>query len=223
MKSRLNVKMEKIRLAVRVAEMLYRHEVIDVSDFCRHTDGYFQQRLKVLGQEVAQEPKPNPDDEDEMYGYEMYTEDRFLELNYHRNHGAYFGVLMVFSALERFLQSLYDLTMDVAIVPKFRNVVLEIGQKRLTLEHFKMFLKSLDIDVCSEPYQWDNLIRLQRYRNAIAHQGGRVTESNYRALSAYNHKIGEKLDVTLHYVQQVSRLTGETVRQVSRDYLKAIT
>lgn len=216
------MKMTSIEVAVRAAETLCRHETMDISDFCSHTDTYFQECIEELKRRVAQEPKPNPDDEDEVYGYEMWTGDRFLELKHHRNHSGYFGALMVFSALERFLQSLYDITLDVAIVPKFRDAILEIGQKRLTLEHFKDFLKRFDIEVSGTPYHWVELIKLQRYRNAIVHQGGRVTETNCRLLSAYNHKTGEVLDIRLKYVQQAARLVQEAVKRIGEDYVKAL-
>src|SRR5580658_3485850 len=131
------MKTTTIAVAVRGAETLCRHEIMDIAEFCRHTDTYFRERAEELKREVEAEPKPNPGDEDDVYGYEMYTEDRFMEVKHHRNYAAYFGVLMVFSALERFLKHLYDTTIELAIVPKYRDAILEIGQRRLTLEHFK--------------------------------------------------------------------------------------
>lgn len=216
------MKIANIYVAIRAAESLCRIELIDISQFCTHTDFHFQERIRQLKRQVAQEAKPNPDDEDAAYGYEMWTEDRFLELKQHRSYGRYFGVLMVFSALERFFQSVYDLTAYLAMRPELREVSLRDTRRRLVLDDFKAFFKSLDIDLSKPPYEWAHLVKLQKYRNAIAHQGGWVTEVNLRLLSTYGHKMGDRLDITLEEVKRNANLVETTSSELSKNYIEAM-
>lgn len=204
-----------ISVKVRAAVALCRHELIDIGQFCTHTDAYWKERLQEFKNEFKDRRLHDEADE-------MFIQDRFLELKHHGNQNAYFGILMVFSALERFLQSIHDTTVDFATLSELKEALLRTQQRRLALESFKSFLKALDVDLSKPPDRWHELLRLQHYRNAIAHQGGLVTEVNQKALAAYHHKAGEPLQISLKYVHRSIQLVQRTTDKLGEDYLAAL-
>ncbi len=206
--------MASLSLTVRIADRLCRSEINEMRDFYLHAGGYFDRRIKQLQQKVVRKPSNRE--------YEDFVANESLELKEHKNLAGYFAVLMMFSAFERFLQGLYDHTIFLSAVPELRDVVLQATQGRVSLESFKLFFKRLGIDLGKPTYNWDALIRLQRYRNTVAHQGGWVTESNFKSLAPYGHKLGEKLEVDIDYVTVTGKLIDGTTDQFSKDYLEVM-
>ena len=204
--------MSNVATNVRAAESRCRIAVSDLRGFYLHAFGYFEHRTKELEREIAKTPPKNSEDE-------SFVGDTFAELKLGKTQSGYLCVLMMFSALERFLQDIHDLTMFLGTTAELRNVTLYSGQKRLSLDYFKSFFKRLGIDLCTAPYDWASVVRLQQYRNAIAHQGGMVTESNYRVLSPYGHALGEQIEISLEYVTGTGRLIDQTVTRFSNNYL----
>ncbi len=204
--------MAKVLNHIRISVRLCLISVNEMRDFYLHAYGYFDRRIRELEKKGN---KKNDPESGEIIAEEIG------ELREHKNNSGYFAVVMMFSAFQRFLEELRDLTLDLAAVPELREVILPSSQKNPSLEDFNSFFSRLGISLQNAPYDWAKLIRLRDYRNAIVHQSGWVTGINRKRLSTYGHKLGEKLDV-LDFVDEAGRLVDETADQLGKNYLDVI-
>ena|ERR1035441_455141 len=202
--------MESLAYRVRIASRLCRAAVHEMRDFYSHAGDYFDRRIKQMEQKFADAPG-NTERRD-------FIADDLIDLREHKNLAAYFAILMIFSAFERFLQGLYDDSIYLASVRELRDVVQQATRGRVSLENFKEFFKVLEIDLTKDPYDWPKLLRLQKYRDAIAHQGGWVTENNISKLESYGHKVLDKIDISQEYVAEAGDLIDKTTDQFCQDY-----
>ena len=210
----LSEKMKTLQVSTSIKSSVWlcRLSVNEMRDFHLHTYSYFEHRIKEIEQNAKKAKRDKDSKEDAEF---------LVELKAHKNHGGYFAVLMMYSAFERALEELRDLTLDLAIAPQLRDVVSFAGQRKFSLEDYATFFERLGIGFHRAPYDWTGLTCLRDRRNAIVHQGGWVNEINYKRLSHYGHKIGERLN-SVDFVGKAGRLIDRTVDQLGKDFLKVI-
>lgn len=188
-----------------------------LGDFCRETDQLFHRRIERFEVRIAKQLRKPHDEVDEMF-----WSDSHLELLQQRDLGAYFGVLMVFSALERYLQRLYEDAIYVATIPEFRDVAFEVSPKWLALDQMKRFVNRLGVADVEAVCDWKGIEKLRRLRNAIAHQGGEVTDSNVKFLKPYGYNTGQSVAISFDYVKESTKLVEAAAKSLGRAYLEAI-
>lgn len=131
---------------------------------------------------------------------------------------SYFGVLTVFAALERcFLRTFQDM--------KNLNLVTNERQQRmsyLTLDKYKDTLKSIGIYVAKSPFKWGDIIQLQDFRDAIAHQNGFVTEENIDRLRGYGCELGQRVDISDKYFRTAVELAKDSCTKLVKQYSDVI-
>jgi hypothetical protein len=207
-------RVDDLSLRVRVANRLCRSAVNEMRDFYLHAAGYFDRRIKQF------ERKFTDDNAGTEYG--EYISDHLFELREYKNLAGYFAVLMMFSAFERLLQDLYDDSIFLAAVPELRDVILRATRGRMSLDDFRSFFKVLGIDLGTSAYHWSALCRLQNYRNAIAHQGGWVTESNLNKVASHGHKLGDHIEISLEFVTKAGDLIDKTANELCGDFVRGM-
>ena len=79
----------------------------------------------------------------------------------------YFGILTVYSVLERCLLYLFGTARRANLIKDKRY-----HKSYLTLDGYKGAFKTVGIDLTKAPFKWSEVRKLQLFRNAIAHHGG---------------------------------------------------
>jgi hypothetical protein len=180
-------------------------------DFNLHTNGYFDHRIKKVEFMSAIRPRSTE--------YKESMADQLTELREHQNLAGYFAVLMTFSAFEQFLEELYGDSIYLATVPDLRELIVQATRRRISLAEFRSFFKVLGIDLGGSSYDWSGLLRLQSYRNAIAHQRGWVGENNVKTLAPFGYKLGQYIEIPSEFVFEAASLVDKTTDQFSREFL----
>src|SRR5579864_1196843 len=204
--------MKYIPMRVRVSADMDRLELRTLEEYCIHGEIFFAGRIKNFQKEFNKDPKSWDID---------HAVDMRNELETHLDYSNYFGLLMAFSSLERFLDRLYSQTKYTATKPALRDAMLERGGW-LKVDDYRKFLKALGIDLTAARYKWHEIVKLNAFRDAIAHQGGAVTGDNENRLKHYKYKKGDWLNVTIDDVRKSIKLVQETVELLTTDYLKAL-
>jgi hypothetical protein len=204
-----------IESQIRAANSLVQIELLEVREFCREAESFFKHKLKKFDQSVKEEPDPRSDEND------MYLSDQRLELEGRVELTGYFGVIMVFSTLERFFHRIYEYTMNLAVEPELVEVVLWSSRTRwLNFGDFRGFLKQLGVD--GKQFDWAGIKKLHQLRNAIVHQGGMVTDTNLNSLSPYGYKESQRVKAPMIYVQESIRLVEKATKEIGEAYLSAL-
>ncbi len=204
-----------IESQIRAARSLVRTELLEVREFCREAESFFKRNLRKFDQNVKEEPDSD-DNENFLSDYRMELEGR-VELT------GYFGIIMVFSALERFSHRVYQSTMNLAVEPELADVVLWSSRTRwLNFGEFKEFLKRLGVDTSAKQFEWSGIDKLHRLRNAIVHQGGMVTEGNLNSLRPYGYEEWQRVTAPLSYVQESIKLVENATKEIGEAYLLAL-
>jgi hypothetical protein len=76
----------------------------------------------------------------------------------------------------------------------------------------------LGIKVSTKPYKWNELTKLQHYRNAIAHHDGEVTLDNIRFLGPLGYKEGQSLEISFTELGESMQLVRETAMRLAKDF-----
>jgi hypothetical protein len=200
---------------VSAALHMLRVELHGIRDFCREADSFFKKRVDEFDKDIS---KRKGEDEDE--GYKMYLSGLRMELEERVDLTGYFGIIMVCSILEQFLHRVYEFTMNLAVRPQFDDVMPLVSRRWLSLNESKDLLKQ--IGVSGEPFDWASLKSLQHLRNAIVHQGGRVTEANIRFLRPLGYKEWQRITVSISDVQKNIKLVEKTTQEIGDAYLSAL-
>lgn len=206
---------------VRSLESRARIELSSAREFTKEAVGYFKQSLKEFKKSAP--PRHKWDEGEEMYHADMVTE---IEGN--QDLSCYFGLMLTYSALERYFQGVYETTSRLGTIPELREVILTVTRKWLRLEDFGTFSKRLGIDLTKKPFEWNGLLKLQEFRNAIAHQRGFITDDNLKALSKYkkssgeNYKEYDSLEVSLNDVLQNIALVEQTTKDFGVAFVKVL-
>jgi hypothetical protein len=204
-----------IESQIRAAQSLARVELLEVREFCREAESFFKHKLKKFDQSVKEEPGPRSDEND------MYLSDQRSELEGRVELTGYFGIIMVFSTLERFLHRIYQYTMNLAVEPELANVVLWSSRTRwLSFGDFRGFLKQLGVD--GKQLDWAAIEKLHQLRNAIVHQGGMATDANLNSLRPYGYKESQRVNAPMSYVQESIKLVEKATKEIGEAYLLAL-
>jgi enamine deaminase RidA (YjgF/YER057c/UK114 family) len=197
---------------VHALSELVRIDMMTLEEYCKHGDSFFAGRLKKFYQDYEKEPQTWNED---------HAVDTRIELQTHQEYNAYFGLMMAYSSFERYLQRLYVYTGHIATVPELRDVIFQ-PSTRMTLEEFGRFLRGIGIKISDPPYEWNKIIKLHAFRNAIAHQGGEVTRENENKLKPHGYKLGDDIKATIDDVLENIRLVRETAEMLTKDYVKIL-
>ena len=207
-----------IEVQIRAAQSMVRTELLVVREFCGEAESFFKHKLKRFERSVLEAPPAPQNDTDDMH-----LSDLRLELEERIELTGYFGVIMVFSTLERFFHHIYQSTMNLAVRPELAGVVSSLSDKWIALGEFRAFLKRMGVDDSGPRFDWDGIRKLHQLRNAIVHQGGMVTEANINSLSPYGYtEEFQRVTVPMSYVQETVRLVEETTKEIGDAYLSAL-
>src|SRR4029077_4036617 len=172
--------------SVIVLQSLY---LTSLEEYCDHGNNFFEKRLREHEKTLT----GSPNDPGLLYVFRFKHD---VEYN------SYFGLLMAFASFEKFLGTLYDITVDLGTMPRLRQAMFTLVESWLPLDGYKRFFKTLDCDITVPTKEWNQLKKLQVFRNAIVHQQGIVTHANERFLSPYGYEIGKSLNVTFTDVKE---------------------
>jgi enamine deaminase RidA (YjgF/YER057c/UK114 family) len=197
---------------VHALSELVRIDMMTLEEYCKHGERFFAGRLKQFYQDYEQEP-------------ETWNEDHAVdirnELQTHQEYNAYFGLMMAYSSFEQYLQHLYKYTGHIGTVPELRDVIFQ-PPTRMALDEFARFLRAIGIKISESPYEWNKIIKLHAFRNAIAHQGAEVTRENENRLKPFGYKLGDHIKANIDDVIENIRLVRETTGLLTKDYVKIL-
>jgi hypothetical protein len=205
-----------IETQIRAAQSMVRIELLELGEFCREADSFFRRRIKKFKQSVPEDPSPRNDEDD------MFFSDHLSELEGRVELTAYFGVVMVFATLERFLHRIYNGTMTLAVEPQLQDVVSWLSSKWIAVGDFPTFLKRMGVDVTGKQFDWEGIKKLSHLRNAIVHQGGMVTDANLKFLSHLRYKELQRVKISIRDVEKNIKLVEKTTKEVGEAYLSAL-
>jgi hypothetical protein len=141
--------------------------------------------------------------------------ERGLELQEMLQLNGYFAILNVFAAFERCLLRTFQDMKHLKLVTDKR--------KYLILDGYKDSLNGVGIDLTSPPFEWSKIRKLQAYRNAIAHQGGFVTDDNLSRLRSYGYtKEGQRIKISDAYFRSAVDLVKSSSTDVVKEYSKTL-
>jgi hypothetical protein len=215
--------MSMIESQIRAANGLVRIELLEVREFCREAESFFKLKLKKLDREIKKFEKRVSEEvmDEEDNANDHYLSDQRMELEGRVELTGYFGIIMVFSTLERFLHRIYEHTMHLAVEPELVDVVLWSSRNKwLNFGDFRGFLKQLGVD--GKKFDWPGIKKLHQLRNAIVHQGGMVTEANLNSLSPYGYKESQRVKAPMSYVQESIKLVEKSTKEIGDAYLSAL-
>ncbi len=205
-----------IEAQIRAAQSMVRIELLELGEFCREADSAFKRKLKKFKQSVSEDRSPRNDEDD------MFLSDHLLELEGRVELTAYFGVVMVFATLERFLHRIYEGTMNLAVEPELQGVVSWLSNRWIAVGDFPAFLKRLGVDVSGKQFDWEEVRKLSHLRNAIVHQGGMVTDANLKFLSPLGYKELQRVKISIRDVEQHIKLVEKITKEIGEAYLSAL-
>jgi hypothetical protein len=208
--------MSMIERQVRAAQAMVRIELRELREFCRDANAFFKRKIDKFEREVSGETSPRTEDDD------MYLSDYRMELEGRLELTGYFGIVMVFATLERFLHRIYEGTMNLAVEPELEDVVSWLSNKWVPVGEFRTFLKKLGVDVSGKQFDWNEINKVIHLRNAIVHQGGMVTDANVKFLSPLGYKELQRVKVSMSDVEKNIKLVERTVKEIGQAYLSAL-
>lgn len=144
--------------------------------------------------------------------------ERGLELRDKLRLNSYFVILNIFGSFERLLLRIFQDMRDLKLVKDN----WQKKQPYLTLDGYKECLKAIGINLTKSPFKWSDIIKLQAFRNAIAHQNGFVTEENIKRLSAYGYKLGQMIEIKEKYLRASIDLVNDSCSRVVKEYSRAL-
>jgi hypothetical protein len=129
---------------------------------------------------------------------------------------------MVYSVLERFFFRVWEWTRYISTRPELRDAVVPDDQRGLDLDGYKRFFKRIGTDLDMLPFDFRELQKLQRIRNAIVHQGGWVTERNENNLKPYGYHLRERILIDIADVEKRVLVVEDTCREFAALYVEAL-
>lgn len=219
MKKKFNQDRTLQEAAMRVGLRLVHMDIEMGVEFYDQTRTHY--RRKMQKQEERYNTRPASYwQEDIGYGTTRgdLASDEYQELEEMLQLNSYFGVLTIFAAFERcFLRIFQDMRTEKLIKDKWQK-----KQGFLKLDEYKEALKGIDVLVAQPPFKWNDIIRLQNIRNAIAHQNGFATEENSKRLKGYGYKEGQRIDITDKYFRDSVDLVKDSSTLLVKEYGKAL-
>lgn len=103
----------------------------------------------------------------------------------------HFGIIMAYSAFERFLLHLYEL----AKISHMTVPVKLTEKKWLYLDDYVKYLKANGIDLTGKPFRYKDILKLRDIRNVIAHSGGWVSEESPMELKK-RYRVGTQVVIS---------------------------
>lgn len=201
---------------LRVAEEQVRIQLEAADHFFQHAEFSFARELKKLDTEFKRYSKSYWNKQldfgstrGDLLGEEFHAFKDMQQMN------RYFGVLLVYSVLERFLYSIFrdakrlDLIKDQKIAKK----------PFLDFKGYKQVLKKdLHVDLGANQKTYPELIKLLRIRNAIAHYGGRIQRENANQLKQYGYNRHEQIELDDEYFSASRELVNDTCLLIAKGY-----
>ena len=186
--------------AVRMKELM---------DFYRQAEEHFRLAMKAWKKESKAFTAKYKDDE---YADSDHLVDRreSLESLMDRGHG--FGIVGLYTFLERFLN---------LVVEHLRSGGASIPESQMGLSLHKLrdhLLQHAQIDMNRSPYDWNGLERLQEIRNCIVHGDGWITDDFVTRLGKVGIKVkaDTRLQLPKTYFEDVWALVNTTYQMIHK-------
>jgi len=201
---------------LRATEALVRLELDAADRFSRYAESRFDHELEKLKKEQKRHPKSHWNEELD-YGF---TRGEFLgeeaqEVRGMQQLNRYFGVLLVYSVLERFLYAIFKDAKRLNLIKDKRAATKRFLDFKGYVESLK---KELGIDLRRKQKVYAQLTNLLAIRNAIAHFGGWVHSENINFLKQYGYSEHDHIRLTEEYFSETKDLVYDSCLLIANRY-----
>lgn len=200
--------MDNLLVRIEAALDLARFHLREVRRFHDEVKPRFDQ----MQRQVARERKKYSQDEldlDRGMGHtldEQFSDDWRLADDL-RGVNDQYGVIGLYSVLERFLWMVSNDLLDAG---------KSTADKRPeTLDRFKETLKTAEIDLTQPPFEWGQLVKLNRIRGCLIHTLGFVDETNAHKLKGYGFPQWLFVQLEDGYFEQSWNLVRDTCQALT--------
>ena len=202
------------RVAFRVSLSLMEIGLRTATEFYEHTARSLQDKLRTIERDYAALPKSERERDlgDGMTEGELASGQHY-ELEVLSQINGYFGILAVYSVFERCLLCLFRDAQRLELVKEKRY-----QKAYLTLDGYEDFFKTIGISLNTATFKWDEIRKLQLFRNAIAHHGGLVMTDHATRLKSYGYKVGDTIRIDKSCFHSSVELVRETCSVMIRMY-----
>ncbi|HUA14784.1 MAG TPA: hypothetical protein VMG31_05765 [Verrucomicrobiae bacterium] len=205
---------ETLEAALRARLLMAKIEIEAAVEFYDQTDRYFRKKIDEWERKNAAHSAAYW--EEDLGGITRgdLESERGLELRDKLRLNSYFGILNIFGSFERLLLRIFqDMKQSKRMKDKWQK-----RQPYLTIDGYKDCLKAIGINLTKSPFKWGEIIKLQAFRNAIAHQNGFVTEENVNRLRAYGYKLDQMIEIKETYFRTSVELVNDSSSRLVKEY-----
>lgn len=209
--------MAKVSLIwLRAAEAVVRLELDTADNFLLYAESHFDHEFEKLKNEQKRHPRSYWEEEldfgstrGDLLGERAEEVGGMQQLN------RYFGVLVTYSILERFLHALFR-------EAKRLNLIKDSGVATKRFLDFKGYVdvlkKDLRIDLRTKQKEYAQLTKLLAMRNAIVHFGGWVHAENANFLKPYGYGKHDRIRLSEGYFSENKDLINDTCLFIAKGY-----
>lgn len=143
--------------------------------------------------------------------------DEFAEVREMQQLNRYFGVILVYSTLERFLLAIFRSAKRLKLVKDPKTV----AKPNLDFKGYVQVLaKDMSISLIKRPKPYAALNKLRAIRNAIAHHGGWVHSETVSSLRPYGFAEHQRIELDEDYFFEAEELVKSECLFISNSYRK---
>jgi hypothetical protein len=187
-------------------------ELTQILSFYRHAEARFTEQASSVEKEMEELPpeawKSNEFGFSNGDQFQMAYEEL---VDLHRLND-YFGILMTYAVLERFL-------LDFVQAAKLEVHSDYSEQEKMTIDDYADYLLKFKIDIRKLPFDYSRLRELYHRRNLIMHRG--ATLPGYRKGESFFPE--RTLQIQEGYVRESVLLVGQTAQFVEERYSQLLT
>jgi hypothetical protein len=195
-------------------ESLLGSELDAAAQFCRFSESRFDREIAKLRKAEKSQPKSYWDEAlDHGTSRRDLLEDEFAEVRSMQRMNRYFGVILVYSALERFL----FLTFRNAKKDGFVKSSDLASKRFLDFRGYVSLFKNMGI-VLSTRTNYAALDKLHKVRTAIMHYGGWVHRDMAAKLKAHNFEEHQRIELEEEYISEIKELVRTECRFIANCY-----
>lgn len=204
---------------LHAVDSLVRLELDAAERFFRFSELRFLREAEKL----RKEEKVHPDSywkEDLEFGATRgdFLADEFGEVREMQQLNRYFGVILVYSTLERFLFVIFRSAKRLKLIrePAFEK------KRYLDFGRYVQVLKDIGVDLPRRKKEYAALHKLLNIRNAIAHYGGWVHSGIAPKLKQYKFEEHQRIELDEDYFLEVKELVQDECLFISNSYRKLV-
>jgi len=141
--------------------------------------------------------------------------DEYTEIKEMQRLNRYFGVILIYSTLERFLFAIFRAAKESNLIKNPKTA----AKRNLDFKSYVQFLKKdIGINLVKRTKEYAALNKLRAIRNAIAHHGGLVHSETLSTLKAYGFAEHQRIELEEDYFYEVKELVRKECEFVFNSY-----